>query len=117
MMYAIANLMEQGRMADANALSDHLAGARGQLSASLYIWSARDQMARINNRLPVALRLGDWDAVLTMLSDANLPKGDRAANLRFLSAELTDYAKGMDAQLVLFRPDGQAGSVPLHEKR
>ena len=44
MMYSIANLMEQGRFADANALSDHLAAARGHLSASLYIWSARDQM-------------------------------------------------------------------------
>ena len=97
MMYAIADLMEQGRMGDADALSDHLAAARGRLSASLYIWSARDQISRINNRLPVALRLGDWDAVLTMLSNANLPKADRAANLRFLAAELTDYAKGMKA--------------------
>ena len=97
MMYAIANLMEQGRMADANALSDHLAAARGELSASLYIWSARDQMSRISRRLPVALRVGDWDAVLAMLSDANLPKGDKGANLRFLAAELTDYAKGMKA--------------------
>ena len=97
MMYAIANLMEQGRLADANALSDHLAAARGQLSASLYIWSARDQLARISRRLPVALRVGDWDAVLTMLNDANLPKGDKAANLRFFAAELTDYAKGMKA--------------------
>jgi len=97
MMYAIANLMEQGRLNDANAQSDHLAAARGQLSASLYIWSARDQISRISNRLPVALRLGDWDAVLTMLSDANLPKGDKTANLRFLAAELTEYAKGMKA--------------------
>jgi tetratricopeptide (TPR) repeat protein len=97
MMYAIANLMEQGRLADANALSDHLAAARGQLSASLYIWSARDQMSRISRRLPVALRVADWDAVLTMLSDANLPKGDQAANLRFLAAELIDYAEGMKA--------------------
>ena len=97
MMYSIANLMEQGRLADANALSDHLAAARGQLSASLYIWSARDQLARISRRLPVALRVGDWDAVLTMLNDANLPKGDKAANLRFFAAELTDYAKGMKA--------------------
>jgi tetratricopeptide (TPR) repeat protein len=97
MMYAIANLMEQGRLADANALSDHLAAARGQLSASLYIWSARDQMARISRRLPVALRLGDWDTVLALLSTANLPKSDKAANLRFLAAELTDYAKGMKA--------------------
>lgn len=97
MMYAIANLMEQGRLADANALSDHLAAARGQLSASLYIWSARDQMSRISKRLPVALRVADWDAVIAMLTQANLPKGDKAANLRFLAAELTDYAKGMKA--------------------
>ena len=97
MMYAIANLMEQGRMADANVLSDHLAAARGELSASLYIWSARDQMSRISRRLPVALRLADWDGVLTMLSEANLPKGDKNANLRFLSSELTEYAKGMKA--------------------
>jgi tetratricopeptide (TPR) repeat protein len=97
MMYAIANLMEQGRLDDANALSDHLAAARGQLSASLYIWSARDQLARISRRLPVALRVGDWDAVLAMLNEANLPKGDKASNLRFFAAELTDYAKGMKA--------------------
>ncbi|HEY1580150.1 MAG TPA: hypothetical protein VGF82_24050 [Terracidiphilus sp.] len=97
MMYAIADLMEQGRMADANALSDHLAAARGRLSASLYIWSARDQISRISKRLPVALRVGDWDAVLAMLSDANLPKSDNAANLRFLAAELTDYTQGMKA--------------------
>jgi tetratricopeptide (TPR) repeat protein len=97
MMYAIANLIEQGRLEDANALSDHLAAARGQLSASLYIWSARDQMARISRRLPVALRVGDWDSVLALLSESNLPKGDKAANLRFFAAELTDYAKGMKA--------------------
>lgn len=97
MMYAIADLMEQGRMADANALSDHLAAARGELSASLYIWSARDQMSRISRRVPVALRVGDWDAVLTLLREANLPKGDKSANLRFLAAELTEYAKGMKA--------------------
>ena len=97
MMYAIANLMEQGRLNDANALSDHLAAARGRLSASLYIWSARDQISRVSRRLPVALRVGDWDAVLTLLSAANLPKDDKAAFLRFLAAELTDYAKGMKA--------------------
>ena len=43
MMYSIANLMEQGRLADANTLSDHWLLARGQLSASLLFWSARDQ--------------------------------------------------------------------------
>ena len=54
MMYAIANLMEQGKLSEANTLSDHLADARGKLSATLYIWSARDQMSRIARRLPVA---------------------------------------------------------------
>ena len=97
MMYAIANLMEQGKLSDANALSDHLSAARGQLSATLYIWSARDQMARINRRLPVALRTADWDTVLALLSQANLPEGDKTANLRFLAAELSDFAIGMKA--------------------
>ena len=69
MMYAIANLMEQGRLREANALSDRLGGARGQLSASLYLWSTRDQMSRVSRRLPVALRTGDWDTVLTLLDE------------------------------------------------
>ncbi len=96
MMYAIANLMEQGRLADANALSDHLAAARGKLSDSLYIWSARDQVSRVSLRLPVALRVGDWNAVLTMVGQATLA-GDNTANLRALADELTDYATGMKA--------------------
>jgi tetratricopeptide (TPR) repeat protein len=94
MMYAIANLMEQGRLGDANALSDHLAAARGKLSNSLYIWSARDQMARVSFRLPVALRIADWNAVLTMLGQVKL-EGDKTVNLRALTEELTDYATGM----------------------
>jgi tetratricopeptide (TPR) repeat protein len=97
LMYAIANLMEQGRLEDANALSDHLARARGELSASLYIWSARDQVARVSRRLPVALRVGDWTAVLAMLDDANLPDTDKTANLRFLRDELRNFAAGMQA--------------------
>ena len=96
MMYAIANLMEQGRLNDANGLSDHLAAARGKLSNSLYIWSARDQMARVSYRLPVALRIADWDAVLTMLGQVKL-EGDKTVNLRGLTDELTDYATGMKA--------------------
>jgi tetratricopeptide (TPR) repeat protein len=96
MMYAIANLMEQGKLEEANALSDHLAAARGQLSNTLYIWSARDQMSRISRRLPVALRVGDWDAVLTMLGQVEL-KGDKTANLRSLADELGAYATGMKA--------------------
>jgi len=97
MMYAIANLIEQGKLAEADTLSDHLGAARGKLSATLYIWSARDQMARLSQRLPVALRLADWDAVLAMLSQSSLGVGEKTANLRFLSAELSDYARGMKA--------------------
>ena len=97
MMYAIADLMEQGKLAEANALSDHLAAARGQLSATLYIWSARDQMARISRRLPVALRTADWNSVLTLVSQANLAETDKTAHLRFLAEALTDYATGMKA--------------------
>ena len=97
MMYAIANLMEEGKLSEANALSDRLAGARGQLSATLYIWSARDQVARVSQRLPVALRLGDWDTVLALLQQANLDNGEKTANLRFLAAELGDFAAGMKA--------------------
>jgi len=97
LMYAIANLMEQGRLEAANALSDHLAQARGQLSASLYIWSARDQITRVSRRLPVALRIGDWPAVLAMLDQAQLAAGDKTTNLRFLQAELDSFALGMQA--------------------
>jgi tetratricopeptide (TPR) repeat protein len=97
MMYAIANLMEQGRLEEANRLSERLAGARGRLSASLYIWSARDQVTRVSRRLPVALRVADWDAVLTMLVDAKLDENASTANLRFLKGELRSFATGMRA--------------------
>jgi tetratricopeptide (TPR) repeat protein len=102
MMYAIANLIEQGKLTEADALSDHLSAARGRLSATLYIWSARDQMARISRRLPVALRVGDWDAVISMLAQSDLNQtgageGEKTANLRFLSTELSEYARGMKA--------------------
>ena len=97
MMYAIANQMEQGRLAAANALSDHLAAAHGQLEASLYIWSARDQMSRVSLRLPVALRTADWPTVLTLVDAANLPDETNTANLRFLRDELRGFATGMIA--------------------
>jgi tetratricopeptide (TPR) repeat protein len=108
MMYAIANLMEQGKLSEANALSDHLSAARGKLSATLYIWSARDQMARLAQRLPVALRVGDWDAVLEMLGQSSLGEGEKTVNLRFLSGELSEYARGMKA---LENPDTAAVDV------
>ena len=97
MMYSIANLMEQGRLQEANSLSDRLVGARGKMSPTLYVWSARDSMARLNNRLPVALRLGDWDGVLAMLEHAPVAETEKTANLRLLAGELREFATGMRA--------------------
>jgi len=97
MMYGIANLMEQGRIGDAYALSDRLAGARGELPATLYTFSTRDQMARLNNRLPVALRVGDWTGVLSMVDQAPAGDPEKTKNLRFLAEELRDFAAGMRA--------------------
>jgi tetratricopeptide (TPR) repeat protein len=84
-------------MEDVNALSDHLAAARGETSESLYIWSARDQIARVSRRLPVALRVGDWTAVLTMLDQAKFDDVEKTTNLRFLQSELRSFAVGMQA--------------------
>jgi tetratricopeptide (TPR) repeat protein len=105
MMYGIANLMEQGRLNDANALSDRLARAHGHLAASLYIWNARDQMTRLSLRLPVALRIGDWKTVLAMLDDAKIAESENTVHLRFLREELRNFAAGMQA---LDEGDGSA---------
>ena len=67
MMYAIANLMEAGKLEGAIAVSEKLKGARGQLEDTLYPWSPRDSMARLDARLPVALRTADWAGALAML--------------------------------------------------
>ena len=97
MMYGIANLIEEGKLTEANALSDRLAGARGELSATLYVWSARDQMARLSNRLPVALRTGDWAGAEAMLAQVKVADGEKTKNLRFLAEEMGAFARGMKA--------------------
>ncbi len=97
LMYGIANLMEEGKLSEANALSGKLGDARGQLSTTLYISSTRDSMTRINNRLPVALRMADWPTVITLLDAQPIPDKDNTANLRFLASELRAYATGMAA--------------------
>jgi len=94
LMYAIANLMEEGRLADATQLSAKLKGARGESSATLYIWSPRDSIARIDPRLPVALRSADWPRVLEMVKGAPAPPAP-LTNLAFLSESLADFATGM----------------------
>jgi tetratricopeptide (TPR) repeat protein len=89
--------MEQGKLAQANALSDRLGDARGELSTTLYIWSSRDDMARINNRLPVALRMGDWTNVLKLVEAERIPEKESSKNLRALAEALREYATGMAA--------------------
>jgi tetratricopeptide (TPR) repeat protein len=100
LMYAIANLLEEGKMQEATALSAKLSGARGELAATLYTQSPRDGMARLDPLLPVALRTGDWNAVLRMLKDSkpdNSKPDARLENLSFLAGQLKEFAAGMQA--------------------
>jgi hypothetical protein len=96
LMYAIANLMEQGQLAEATALSAKLKDARGQLEATLYPWSPRDSITRLDPRLPVALRAGDWSGALELLK-ASAPPPAPLSNLAFLRRALTDFTTGMQA--------------------
>jgi hypothetical protein len=94
-MYAIANLMEEGQLNEATALAIKLARTRGDLETTLYPWSARDSISRINPRLPVALRTGDWGLTLELLKENGLPAG--LTYLKFLAEQLTNFAAGMQA--------------------
>ena len=96
LMYAIANLMEQGQLTEATALSAKLKDARGQLEATLYPWSPRDSITRLDPRLPVALRAGDWSGALELLK-ASEPPPAPLSNLAFLRRALTDFTSGMQA--------------------
>ncbi len=93
LMYAIANLLEAGEFKAAAALSGKLKNARGQLENTLYIYSPRDAISRLDPGLPVALRAADWDTALALLksADPTLP------NLKFLAGQLTQFALGMQA--------------------
>ena len=95
LMYAIANLLEEGRLKEATALSSKLTGARGQLENTLYPWSPRDSVARLDPRLPVALRTADWAQALELLKASQPPVS--LPNLVFLAQELTEFAAGMQA--------------------
>ena len=93
LMYSIANLMEEGKLQQATALSAKLHGARGRYGPTLYVQSPRDGMTRLDADLPVALRTGDWPAVLRMLKDS---KPDaKLENLSFLAGQLKEFAAGM----------------------
>jgi hypothetical protein len=94
-MYAIANLMEAGQLSEATALSGKLRDARGQLANTLYPWSPRDAISRLDPRLPVALRVADWTTTLALLKSSDPPS--TLPNLQFLARQLTQFALGMQA--------------------
>jgi|HubBroStandDraft_6_1064221.scaffolds.fasta_scaffold14321_3 hypothetical protein len=95
LMYAIANLLEAGQLEEATALSVKLGNARGQLENTLYPWSTRDAISRLDSRLPVALRAADWKSASQFLQSSN--PGDTLPNLRLLKRQLSSFAEGMQA--------------------
>ena len=95
LMYLIADLLEAGRIAEATAVSAKLNAARGDSSVTLYRYSTRDGLTRLNVELPVALRAGDWKLASSML-EASHPAED-LKNLAALRASLLDYTQGMAA--------------------
>jgi tetratricopeptide (TPR) repeat protein len=95
LMYAVANLMEEGQLQKATAFSGKLTGARGQLETTLYPGSPRDSISRLDPRLPVALRTANWAQALELLRASEPPA--ELPNLVFLARQLTDFAAGMQA--------------------
>jgi hypothetical protein len=95
MMYAIANLLEAGQLQEANLVSAKLNLAHGQLENSLYPWSTRDSMSRIDPHLPVALRSADWQTAAQLLGASQVP--DSLPNIQFLQLELKRFAAGMQS--------------------
>ena len=111
LMYAIANLMEQGKLQQAATVTGKLAGARGRLQSTLYTQAPRDGMTRLAPQLPIAMRTGDWSAVLDMLKTAKLDA--RLQNLIFLGGELRLFAAGMQAVESGNSAQAQASSTEL----
>ncbi len=95
LMYAIANLLEAGQLDEATVLSVKLGNARGQLENTLYPWSTRDAISRLDSRLPVALRAADWKSASQFLQSSNPP--DSLSNLQLLKRQLSNFAEGMQA--------------------
>jgi tetratricopeptide (TPR) repeat protein len=93
LMYAIANLMEEGKLKKAKELSSKITGAHGKLPSSIYSAVSRDSISRLHPQLPVALRLGDWAQVKALLAETLPPAS--LPNLVFLANELKLFADGM----------------------
>jgi hypothetical protein len=92
-MYYVADLLEQGKFAQATRISGKITGARGKLESTLYINSARDSISRLDPRLPVALGTADFPRVLKLLKASTVRPG--MPNLEFLRRCLADLASAM----------------------
>ena len=92
LMYAIANLLEEGKIRRAEQLSQKLVVARGELPSTMYVFSVRDSISRIDPSLPVALRIADWAKALELSKASAEPA---QPNLRFLKQSLATFAEGM----------------------
>jgi tetratricopeptide (TPR) repeat protein len=95
MMYLIADLLEAGRVAEASEVSLKLNAAHGNRGTSLYLRNARDQITRLNEALPVALRAGEWSRAVGMLEASKVPV--EWVNLVELKDSLLEYTRGMAA--------------------
>ena len=95
LMYSVANLLEQGKFEEATRVSAKITGARGKLETTLYIYSARDSISRLDPRLPVALRTGDFVQIRKLVDATSVRPG--LANLEFLRQRLSDFATAMEA--------------------
>jgi tetratricopeptide (TPR) repeat protein len=102
LMYSVANLLEAGRLQDAALVSAKLGKARGHLEDTLYPWSPRDAMARLNPDLPIALRTSDWGRVIQLVNAANLSQ--EMPHMEFLAGGLSQFALGMQS-LEAHEPD------------
>jgi tetratricopeptide (TPR) repeat protein len=95
LMYSVANLLEAGKLQDAARVSATLGTARGHLEGTLYPWSPRDAIARLNPELPVALRVSDWARVVQLVNAARLSQG--MPHMEFLAGGLSQFALGMQS--------------------
>ncbi len=95
LMYSIANLLEAGQLRQATAVSGKLVAARGHLEDTLYPWSPRDSIARLNPELPVALRTADWERVVQLINAGNVAHS--MPHMEFLAGGLSQFALGMQS--------------------
>jgi tetratricopeptide (TPR) repeat protein len=95
LMYSVANLLEAGRLQQADQVSAKLTSARGHREDTLYPWSARDSVARLSPELPVALRTADWPGVIQRINAANVSQ--TMPHMEFLAGGLSQFALGMQS--------------------